>query len=556
MRRSRGLALAIVGALAIGVAGVWIATREPVGKVHPTQAELLDRVARVLAYWSTRADPATGLTPNFLPEYRFGKPKGPNADRPLYAPADSGADLYPFQVIAAWLAAPSAGDQPLVAVLEAQRRFAEGPDRLQAEWVDLRDGARGPSSIFAGAEYAKDGLLSVTGLLGDSPWSERMTEVIDGIAAHASVPSAFGDLPGTGAEVHGDLLQVLVPLLWKTGEARYAELARRIADAYVREVLPNNHGLPSQEWDFTRHRGNGVTHLRDHGNEIISGLVLYVAWLHERDPAAAREYVAVMRTMIDRVLASANRDGLLYNHIDSDTLRPVKGRKDAGRLTDNWGYVYGAVYNLYLLTGDEQYRAATRRVLEHLPGSLGHDWSTYPGHDDWADTIESAIYLIAREDVPEAREWLAAMVPKLVRFQQDDGMVGGSYLDGNFMRTLMLYALHLSRGVIARPWRTGLGVAAHENGDGDGLRVEVTADTPWRGAIAFDTPRHRRIFHMTVPYVRLNEWPEWWVVEDDARYEVRWDDGRVEVLEGRALARGLPVEAPTGLTVRAAQGPR
>lgn len=555
-----GLAL---GALAVGLAGPCTPST-PTAPSKPTapstdgpsaseQAEILGRVARVAAYWSTKVDARSGLTPNFLPEYRFGTPKGDNARGPLYAPADAGADHYPFQVIAAWLAAPSAADRPLLAALDAEKRWAEGPERLQAEWVALGDGPgfprRGPPSIFAGAEFAKDGLLSVTGLLGDSPWSERMVEVIDGIAANARVGSAFGDLPGTGAETHGDLLQVLVPLLWKTGDARWAELAGRIADAWVREVLPGNHGLPSQEWDFARHRGNGVTHLRDHGNEIISGLVLYTAWLAEHDRAAAeRDYLPAMRTMIDRVLASANDDGLLYNRIDSRTLKPVKGNRDAARLTDNWGYVYGAVYDLFLLTGDVRYRDATRHVLERLPARLGYDWSTYPGHDDWADTIESAIYLLAREDVPEARAWLAAMVPKLARFQEPSGMVGGSYLDGNFMRTLMLYALYGSRGVIARPWRAGVGVAAHE-ADG-ALHVEVVADGAWQGTLAFDVPRHQRIFHMKVPYVRLNEWPEWWVVDDDATYELRWHDGRTEHVAGRTLAAGVPVVAPSRLTVR------
>ena len=46
--------------------------------------------------------------------------------------------------------------------------------------------------------------------------------------------------------------------------------------------------------------------------------------------------------MLDRILQSANPDGMLYNEVDAETLTPI-----ATGLSDNWGYVYGAVYTFY-----------------------------------------------------------------------------------------------------------------------------------------------------------------------------------------------------------------
>ena len=70
------------------------------------------------------------------------------------------------------------------------------------------------------------------------------------------------------------MLQTLVRLASMTGEQRFLEWARRIGDAYVREVLPRNHGLPGYEWDFVKHEGPDRMRLRDHGNEIVVGLAL------------------------------------------------------------------------------------------------------------------------------------------------------------------------------------------------------------------------------------------------------------------------------------------
>ena len=98
--------------------------------------------------------------------------------------------------------------------------------------------------------------------------------------------------------------------------------------------------------------------------------------------------------MLDRILQSAAPDGMLYNEVNAETLAPIDTR-----LSDNWGYVYGAIYTYYQVTGDTKYRDAMRRVLASLPAYRNYAWE--PGRnpplgsfDGYADSIESAIYYL------------------------------------------------------------------------------------------------------------------------------------------------------------------
>ena len=80
--------------------------------------------------------------------------------------------------------------------------------------------------------------------------------------------------------------------------------------------------------------------------------------------------------MLDRILASANPDGLLYNEVDADTLEPLDER-----LSDNWGYVYGAVYTYYQVTGETQLsrrRAARAREPAEVPATTSGSRATTP----------------------------------------------------------------------------------------------------------------------------------------------------------------------------------
>ena len=99
-----------------------------------------------------------------------------------------------------------------------------------------------------------------------------MADMTAALMEQAPVPSDFGPLPDAGAELNGDVLQTLVRLAPMTGDRASWTGRERIGDAYVREVLPRNHGLPGYTWDFEKHEGPDRMRLRDHGNEIVVGL--------------------------------------------------------------------------------------------------------------------------------------------------------------------------------------------------------------------------------------------------------------------------------------------
>ena len=93
----------------------------------------------------------------------------------------------------------------------------------------------------------------------------------------------------------------------------------------------------------------------------------------------------------------------------------------------------------------------------------------------------------------------------LYGYQHDDGSVTDENIDGNFVRTVLLYGLSLSRGARLEPWspRVALGAAF----DGSCLRVHLHSEEVWRGALLFDTPRHKQHVGLRLDYPRLNQWP-------------------------------------------------
>jgi len=320
-------------------------------------------------------------------------------------------------------------------------------------------------------------------------------------------------------------------------------------------VLPGNHDLPSVEWDFANHTGIPRMRLRDHGNEIVVGLVLqYADEQRWKSPRAEKWRPAIAR-MLDRILASANADGLLYDEIDADTLKPVRSG-----LADNWGYVYGAAYTFYQCTGETKYRDAVLRVLRNLTKYRRHVWEPRQdpqlplgSFDGYADTIESALYLVAREPVPEALDWIESEMQVMLDMQRPDGHIEYWYGEGNFNRTAMLYALMQSRGVRPAHWRPGMALGAAEErveakSDGTGatrLYVSLTSASSSPATIQFDYARHRRILNLDRNYVRLNEFPEWFIVDENTLYRVRPAAGASEGLVrlGSELIAGIELAA-------------
>jgi hypothetical protein len=492
--------------------------------------EVFRRTKRMMNAWLAYADPRTLLLPDYLPGVKRTK-----APMDLYTPHNSGADNYPYLLATAFFTDRALYDGRMRDMLRNEIRYTDTGDGIPGN-LELKTGTLGPPSLFGAAEYAKDGLLAVTELLGRTPWFYRMADMTAALMEHAPVESAFGKLPDTGAELNGDVLQTLVRLAPMTGDRRFLEWAERIGDAYVEEVLPGNHDLPGYTWDFQKHEGPDRMRLRDHGNEIVVGLTLLEALESAQGRPRGTSWRAPIGRMLDRILASANPDGLLYDDIRASDLQPREQR-----LSDNWGYVYGAVYTHYMVTGEAKYRDAVRRVLTNLPKYRGHDWEN-GSQDGYADAIESALYLVAREPVPEATSWIESETKTLIAFQQPDGTIERWYGDGNWSRTLLLYAMWKTQGGYVDGWEEGVKLGAVR----DGARLFVSLDAParWKGRLHFDYARHKRTLNFDRDYVRLNEWPEWFTVDENRLYKVTDGAGQEMVRLGSELKDGIEVAGP------------
>ncbi len=484
---------------------------------------------RVLHAWLKHADPETLLLPD--------RPV-PDRSRWVYTPHNSGADLYPYLILTAHLTDPDLYRGRMLEMLRNEIRFTAARRSIPGDF-NLATRTLGPPSLFGAAEYAKDGLIAVTEYLGRTPWFHRMVDMIADAMEEAPVRTRFGPLPAADAETNGDYLQALVRIAAMTGDRRFLEWARRIGDAYIEEVLPGSGGVPGFKWDFQAHAGERRLRLRDHGNETIVGLTMLLALEHQLASPRVAAYRPVIQRMLDRVLASANPDGLLYNEVNVDTLKPIDRR-----LSDNWGYVYGAVYSYYQVTGDVRYRDAVRHVLRHLPKYRKHVWEPRDdpalplgSFDGYADAIEGAIYLASREPVSEAFDWIDSEMDVMLGMQRPDGHIEDWYGEGNFNRTALLHAYMKSQGVRPERWEPGLRVGATREGE----RLWLHLDMPSPRRVQLDYARHRRTLNLSTNYVRLNEFPEWFTVDENRLYRVRfWSPAApARLLLGSELIAGV-----------------
>lgn len=506
--------------------------------------EAFRRAHRTLQAWEGVQDPTTGLIPH--------------ATSPFYHTWDSedvAADLFPHLLIASlyldphdssrWLEA-LAKEQALCGDLACRVELVSG--QIVEEDTDTR--------IFGTSEYAKDGLLAIAERFGPGPWLDRMTDGIDAILDAAYVETQAGYIPSRGTEANGELLQVLSRLYWATGNERYLQMAERIGEAYLFEVFPHNRGLPADYWDFhaqsplpedSRFRPAAETQaegrpfrLVDHGGEILPGLTeLYFVEKMQHRPQADR-YREPLTQFLDRILVTGRTpDGLWYRSVDVTT-----GQPSDDQLADTWGYLLNGYQTFDLAEGSDRYAAEIERAMRAAATKHSIRWEK-DWQDGYADAIESMLYLLPWFDIPECHRWVDDEVEVLFLKQQPDGFVENWYLDGNFVRTALMYARYKTQGLMLTPWQENVRLgAALDPRDGGVLYVHLAVATNerWQGRLRFDLPRHRTIWRMPLEYPRLNEAPEWYVVEPAETYRVTdLDTDRTWTYSGQELAEGIPV---------------
>ncbi len=499
------------------------ADRPPLERNGLQARRALHQSLRFVQGWLSKVDPQSGLIPENLTN---------GIDR--WNGRNNAADNYPFMVLTAALTDRTLFDGPLLEMLRTEQRLTSRVDRLcdvykfstrsfEYDTVDIN------RLIFDNSEYVKDGLMPLTEWLGVSPWSERMSGIIDDIWKHAPVETPAGNIPSTNVEVNGEMMQLTARYFWMTGQRRYLDFAERIADWYL---LGNHH--PTRDSDTLR--------LRDHGCELISGLTEVYFACSYADKQKAQQYREPLHEILQCMLKfGTDAGGMIYN-----TINPQSGEVIQGGLSDCWGYDYNGVYTLYMVDGTVEYRDAVRHALSNLNHYRGYAWEG-SSHDGYADSIESAINLYNREPVDIAAEWIDSQMRIMLAMQQEDGIIGGWHGDGNFARTAIMFALWKQQGVTAQPWRADLRLGAVQE---DGvLTIQLVADQPWTGRLIFDQPRHETVMHMPLDYPRINQFPEWFTVEREAAYQVTRSASQSTSLTGQQLIDGLSVEFTPGKTV-------
>ncbi len=479
--------------------------------------EGFQRCHRYLKAWLAHADPKTGLIPRNLEK-----------SRDIWNAKDSAADNYPFLVLTAWFTDPLLFRGELRQVLDTERRLTSRLGSLPDTYSFSKEAFTTPEPIveeiiFGASEYIKDGLLPLTEWLGESPWSDRMLEMLDDIWSLASVKTPFGLVVSENPEINGEMLQVLSRVYWMTGEKKYLDWAVRLGDYYL---LGKSH--PTRDLETLR--------LRDHGCEVVSGLCELYATVASALPDKKAEYEEPLHEMLRRILeVGRNEHGLFYNSVD-----PRSGDVLNSGISDSWGYTYNGFYTAYLIDGTEAYRTAAVDALKSIcTHYVGFDWE-HGSADGYADAIEGALNLYERERVSCVPAWIDSEMQKMWDLQRPDGIIEGWHGDGNFARTTLMYCLWKTQGVHAEPWRADLRLGAVR--EGDRLHLVVESGAPWEGKLVFDRPRHKEVLHLPLDWPRINQFPEWFTVSPDDAFVIKnlTDDLEVKA-NGNRLRVGIAV---------------
>jgi hypothetical protein len=460
-------------------------------------AEGFSRSVRYVKAWDAYADSETGLIPRNIRE-----------SKDFWNAWDAAADNYPYMVLVSSILMPDYFKDRAIQMLKQESaltpRIGKLPDSYSfSKRSFLNEKIDTHQIVFGAAEFMKDGLIPLTEWLGKSPWSDRMLAMLDDLPKVTRMAKGIsGKWYGNSAtvEVNGDLLQVLSRMYWFTGKQAYLDWAVEIADAYL-----NAEQLPTVALDHLR--------IRDHGCEIISGLCeVYLAAAYAM-PHKRVQWKPFVHQMLNRILeVGRNEDGLFYDEVD-----PRTGTVIASRVADNFGYTFNAYWFISKIDSVPHFREAVLKGLSVLQKKYrNHNWENGSA-DGYADAIEGGLNLYNREKMPSVKEWLDSEIKVMWAMQQPDGIIEGWHGDGNFARTSIMYSLWKTQGITPVGWQEGLQLGAVSTTTG--LKVAVTSSRDWQGGIRFDIQRHKLQMGMPADYPRINQFPEWFTVDNLQSYD-------------------------------------
>ena len=217
-------------------------------------------------------------------------------------------------------------------------------------------------------------------------------------------------------------------------------------------------------------------------------------------------------------------------------------------MADTWGYTYNGFYTVYLIDETPVYREATLKVLSNIDRYTNYRWEG-DSADGYADSIESGLNLYNREPLPSVAGWIDSEIKVMWRKQKESGIIEGWHGDGNFARTTIMYSLWKTQGTQIQPWRSDVVYGAILKGDS--LIVQIESKTPWKGQLILDKPRHKEVMKLPLDWPRINQFPEWFVVDNDKIYLLRNQDGELlKEVTGEQLTDGIPIDIQDELPVQ------
>lgn len=496
--------------------------------------EGFERCRRFVDDWLKQADPKTGLIPRNL-----------DSSTDIWNAKDAAADNYPFMVLTSALTDQGLFNGRMLEMLKTETKLTSRIDQMPDTYSFSKEDFDTPEPdlddiLFGSSEYIKDGLLPLTEWLGVSPWSERMISILDDMWKHAPIESEYGRIVFTNEELNGEMLQVLSRIYWMTGEQKYLEWAIRLGDYYL---LGDHH--PTRDFEVLR--------LRDHGCEIVSGLCELYAAISYKDRTKKDQYKPQIHEMLDRILeVGRNEDGLFYNGIN-----PQTGEIQWEGTADNFGYTLNGYYAVYQVDSIEAYKDATLKALSVLNDKYRNfDWER-GSSDGYADAIEGALNLYAREPIPSTAAWIDSETQVMWSMQDSShranvikwkgsGVIEGWHGDGNFARTTIMYCLWKSQGATVEPWRSDVEIGGVMNADD--LLINIKVDSDWEGVLKFDKQRHKEVMNMPFDWPRINQFPEWFTAKTELNYQLtQFGEEKKLQLPGTELISGVKLSLKKGV---------
>ena len=433
----------------------------------------------------------------------------------FWEPANSAADNYPFMVLTAYLLDKELYRGILEDMLNSEikltSRVGSLPDIYSFTKKDFKNEKVDMGNIIFGAsEYVKDGLMPLNEFIGPSPWQDRMIDIVENLYTHIndfdSLEKYFKKSNNI-EEINGEMLQTLSRVYWMTGNQKYLDWAIKIADHYLLES------------DFSKVE---YLKLRDHGCEIIGGLSELYMTLHLLSHKKKFEYQPPFYRLLDRILVfGRNSDGFFYNSINLKSNQVIDNR-----IADTWGYTLNAFYTVWMVDEKVEYLNAVLKPFKSLNSHYrNYEWEPKKGlgplgsQDGYSDAIESGINLYNRRQDSSLKKWIDSEIQVLFKMQNNSGIIEGWHGDGNFARTALMYGLWKTQGAHLEPWSPTVRIGATSYIDETYFVIKSTDE--WKGKLLFDEKRHQNILNLPVDYPRINQFQEWFIIDEAATYSIR-----------------------------------